>query len=74
VEQVGPGEIRPDGRALQLRDRPDEVPLRVVPGQDRGRAAIAGVALTTTVRLLAVRFGWRFPDQHALVVGARSRR
>jgi uncharacterized membrane protein YeiH len=37
-------------------------------------AAIAGVVLTTAIRLLAVHFGWSFPAQQALVVrGRRSR-
>ncbi|MFI2362360.1 trimeric intracellular cation channel family protein [Promicromonospora sp. NPDC019610] len=31
-------------------------------------AAVAAVVLTTLLRLLAVRYGWRFPDQQALVV------
>ena len=31
-------------------------------------AACAGVVLTTVIRLLAVRFGWSFPEQRALVV------
>jgi uncharacterized membrane protein YeiH len=31
-------------------------------------AAVAAVGLTTLVRLLAVRYGWRFPEQQALVV------
>jgi uncharacterized membrane protein YeiH len=31
-------------------------------------AAAAAVGLTTLVRLLAVRYGWRFPEQQALVV------
>ncbi|MGI5189711.1 trimeric intracellular cation channel family protein [Promicromonospora sp. CA-289599] len=31
-------------------------------------AAVAAVVLTTVVRLLAVRYGWRFPEQQALVV------
>jgi uncharacterized membrane protein YeiH len=34
-------------------------------------AAIAGVVLTTATRLLAVRFGWSFPEQQALVVRRR---
>lgn len=37
-------------------------------------AAIAGVALTTATRLLAVRFGWSFPEQRALVVRRRRPR
>ncbi|GAA2218130.1 trimeric intracellular cation channel family protein [Promicromonospora sukumoe] len=36
-------------------------------------AAAAAVVLTTLVRLLAVRYGWRFPDQQALVVRRRPR-
>lgn len=32
-------------------------------------AAIAGVGLTVALRLLAVVFGWRFPEQRALAVG-----
>ncbi|GGO73677.1 trimeric intracellular cation channel family protein [Nocardioides deserti] len=35
-------------------------------------AAIAGVALTTATRLLAVRFGWSFPEQQALAVRRRG--
>lgn len=35
-------------------------------------AAIAGVVLTTAVRLVAVRLGWSFPEQQALVVRRRS--
>ena len=35
-------------------------------------AAIAGVVLTTAVRLVAVRLGWSFPAQQALVVRRRS--
>ena len=35
-------------------------------------AAIAGVVLTTVVRLVAVRLGWSFPAQQALVVRRRS--
>ena len=31
-------------------------------------AACAGVVLTTVIRLLVVRFGWRFPEQQVLVV------
>ena len=34
-------------------------------------AAVAGVVLTTAVRLLAVRFGWSVPEQRALVVRRR---
>jgi uncharacterized membrane protein YeiH len=34
-------------------------------------AAIAGVVLTTAIRLLAVRFGWSFPAQQALVLITR---
>lgn len=37
-------------------------------------AAIAGVGLTSAIRLLAVRFGWSFPDQQALVVRRRRSR
>jgi uncharacterized membrane protein YeiH len=37
-------------------------------------AAIAAVVLTTAIRLLAVRFGWSFPDQQALVVRRRRSR
>jgi uncharacterized membrane protein YeiH len=37
-------------------------------------AAVAGVVLTTVIRLLAVRFGWRFPEQQALVVRRRRSR
>ncbi|WP_435745164.1 trimeric intracellular cation channel family protein [Nocardioides sp. SYSU DS0663] len=37
-------------------------------------AVIAGVALTTATRLLAVRFGWSFPEQRALVVRRRRSR
>jgi uncharacterized membrane protein YeiH len=36
-------------------------------------AAVAAVVLTTVVRLLAVRYGWRFPEQQALVVRRRRR-
>ncbi|MFD7310197.1 trimeric intracellular cation channel family protein [Promicromonospora sp. NPDC059942] len=36
-------------------------------------AAVAGVVLTTLVRLLAVRYGWRFPEQQALTVRRRPR-
>lgn len=36
-------------------------------------AAVAGVVLTTLVRLLAVRYGWRFPEQQALAVRRRPR-
>jgi len=36
-------------------------------------AAIAAVVLTTAIRLLAVRFGWTFPEQSALVVKPRGR-
>ena len=34
-------------------------------------AAIACVVATTAIRLLAVRYGWSFPEQQALVVGRR---
>lgn len=34
-------------------------------------AAVAAVVLTTVVRLLAVRYGWKFPEQQALVVRRR---
>ena len=34
-------------------------------------AAIAGVVITTAVRLLAVRFDWSFPAQQALVPRSR---
>lgn len=37
-------------------------------------AAIAGVVLTTVTRLLAVLFGWTFPEQHALIVRRRGAR
>lgn len=37
-------------------------------------AAIAAVVLTTAIRLLAVRFGWSFPEQQALVVRRRRSR
>ncbi|GGM13661.1 trimeric intracellular cation channel family protein [Promicromonospora citrea] len=36
-------------------------------------AAVTGVVVTTLVRLLAVRFGWTFPEQQALVVRRRRR-
>ncbi|WP_285103199.1 TRIC cation channel family protein [Promicromonospora sp. MEB111] len=36
-------------------------------------AAVAAVVLTTLVRLLAVRYDWRFPEQQALVVRRRPR-
>jgi uncharacterized membrane protein YeiH len=36
-------------------------------------AAAAAVVLTTVVRLLAVRYGWRFPEQQSLVVRRRPR-
>ncbi|WP_136709264.1 TRIC cation channel family protein [Agromyces sp. H66] len=36
-------------------------------------AAIGGVVVTTVIRLLAVRFGWSFPEQQALVVRRRRR-
>ena len=36
-------------------------------------AAIAGVVLTTAVRLLAVRFRWNVPEQHALALRRRER-
>lgn len=37
-------------------------------------AAVAGVVMTTAIRLLAVRFGWSFPEQQALVVRRRRAR
>ena len=37
-------------------------------------AAIAGVIVTTAIRLLAVRYDWRFPEQQALVLRRRNRR
>ncbi|HSJ60236.1 MAG TPA: TRIC cation channel family protein [Jiangellaceae bacterium] len=37
-------------------------------------AAIAAVVLTAAIRLLAVRFGWSFPEQQALVVRRRRSR
>lgn len=36
-------------------------------------AAVAAVVLTTLLRLLAVRYGWQFPEQQALVVRRRPR-
>lgn len=44
----------------------------VAVGVSGATAAIAGVVLTTAVRLVAVRLGWSFPAQHALVVRRRS--
>jgi uncharacterized membrane protein YeiH len=37
-------------------------------------AAIAAVVLTAAIRLLAVRFGWSFREQQALVVRRRRSR
>jgi uncharacterized membrane protein YeiH len=37
-------------------------------------AAIAAVVLTAAIRLFAVRFGWSFPEQQALVVRRRRLR
>lgn len=36
-------------------------------------AAVAAVVLTTLLRLLAVRYGWQFPEQQALVVRRQPR-
>ncbi|MBO1752529.1 TRIC cation channel family protein [Actinotalea sp. BY-33] len=48
--------------------------LLVTVGAELVDAAIAGVVLTTAVRLLAIRFGWSFPEQRALVVRRRRTR
>lgn len=45
--------------------------LLVAVGATVPDAAIAGVVLTTATRLLAVHFGWRFPEQEALTVRRR---
>ncbi len=44
----------------------------VAMGVDVGAAALAATALTTAVRLLAVRYTWTFPVQRALVTTQRS--
>lgn len=45
--------------------------LLVAVGTTVPHAAVAGVVLTTATRLLAVRFGWSFPEPQALTVRRR---
>lgn len=45
--------------------------LLIAAGAAVSDAAIAGVVLTTAIRLLALRFAWTFPEQQALVLRRR---